>query len=186
MPVREIPGFLSAPQLARTDAVYRRAFADLLDAEGALQRAPRDEAHREDYAALRRRQVRAANAVLLHEFYVRNLSRAAVALPSYIRSNMNEHMGSLDIWRADFAACARAAETWAVLAYDPYDDRWHNLPLGEADAGGMIGNNPLVVCAMAPDAWSVDYRDRGTYVARFLDHVDWNVIAQRYRAVDRQ
>jgi superoxide dismutase len=186
LPVKAIPGFLSAAQLARTDAVYRRAFADLLDAEHALQRAPRDQAHRQAYAALRARQVRAANDVLLHEFFVRNLSLTPVQLSSYVLSNLNEHMGSLETWRIDFAACAGIAERWAVLTYDPYDDRWHNLPFGDTDAGGMIGNNPLVVCAVAADAWSGDYSDRDTYVARFLEHIDWNVVAKRYRAVDRQ
>jgi superoxide dismutase len=184
--VKEIPGFLSTTQLARIDSVYRRAFADLLDAEQALQRAPRDQGHQQEYAALRTRQVRAANAVLLHEFFVRNLSSASVQPSSYVLSNMTEHMGSLDSWRVDFAACARVAERWAVLAYDPYDDRWHNLPFGDSDAGGMIGNNPLVVCSVAAEAWSGDYQDRETYVAKFLQHVDWNEIARRYRAVDRQ
>jgi superoxide dismutase len=183
---KEIPGFLSAAQLVRTDVVYRRAFADLLDAEHALQRASREAAQLQAYAILRGRQVRAANAVLLHEFYLRNLSSTSVAPPSYVRANMSEHMGSLETWRTDLAACARTAAAWAVLAYDPYDDRWHNLPLGESDAGGMVGTNPLVVCAVAPDAWAVDYQDRDTYVARFLDHVDWDVVARRYRAVDRQ
>jgi len=95
-------------------------------------------------------------------------------------------MGTFKTWRADFAACARVAKAWAVLVYDPYDDRWHNLPLDRGDAGGMVGTNPLVVCNVSADAWRQDYSDRSAYVTAFLDHIDWDEIASRYRAVDRK
>jgi superoxide dismutase len=186
LPFEEIPGFLSKAQLSSSYAAYRDAFDELLKAERGLGSAPRDAAHAREYGMLRGRQVRAANSVLLHEFYFRNLARMPVAPSRYILGNMDEHMGTLESWRADFAACARGADAWAVLAYDPYDDRWHDLPLGQADAGGMAGNNPLVVCDVSSAAWSTDYSDRDTYVARFLDHVDWGAVAARYRAVDRQ
>lgn len=186
LPVAEIPGFLSKEQLARSYAAYRQAFATLLTAEKALQSASRDAAHGQDYAALRARQVVAANSVLLHEFYFGNLASTPAQPSSYVLDNMSEHMGTLDVWRRDFMACARVASAWAVLVYDPYDDRWHDLPLGTADGGGMIGNNPLVVCDVSKDAWSLDYSELDTYVARFLDHVDWRAVATRYRAVDRR
>lgn len=185
LPLAEIPGFLPKMQLVRSYAAYRDAFEKLLEAERSLSSAARDAAHSSEYRALRERQVRAANSVLLHEFHFRNLASAAVPPSRYILGNMNEHMGTLESWREDFTACARVADAWAVLAYDPYDDRWHNLPLGSADAEGMAGNNPLVVCDVSTDAWSIDYVDRGTYVERFLEHLDWNAVAARYRAVDR-
>jgi Fe-Mn family superoxide dismutase len=124
--------------------------------------------------------------VLLHEFYFRNLASIWVRPPRYVMANFNEHMGSLESWREDFAACARIAGTWAVLVYDPYDDRWHNAALGASDAGGWVGANPLVVCAVADYAWSIDYRDRDAYVDAFLGRIDWNEVAARYHAVDRQ
>ena len=184
-PYHEIPRFLSKDQLGRNYAVYRDDFARLLAAENALANTPRDAAHAREYAAFRRRQVAAGNSVLLHEFYFRNLAAAPTQPARYVMVNMNEHMGSLDDWREDFAACARIATTWAALGYDPYDDRWHNVALGDADAGGWVGANPLLVCDVADHAWSLDYKDRDSYVARFLAHIDWSVVAARYRAVDR-
>jgi len=183
---RELPGFLSRRQLARTYAVYRDAFANLLAAEHSLATASRAPADRVAYARLRRDQIEAANSVLLHEFYFRNLASTRVQPPQYVTANFNEHMGSFGSWREDFAACARIAETWAVLVYDPYDDRWHNAALGASDAGGWVGANPLVVCAIADYAWSIDYRDRDTYVDAFLGRIDWNEVDARYHAVDRQ
>jgi Fe-Mn family superoxide dismutase len=186
LPIREIPGFLSREQLARNYDVYREAFAALLAAEKGLRSVGRGPDAAEEYASLRRREIESANSVLLHELYFHNLASAPVEPSRYVLGNMSEHMGTMETWREDFAACARVATGWAVLVYDPYDDRWHNLPLDESAAGGMAGNNPLVVCDVAEDAWSVDYEDREKYVARFLDHVDWEAVAKRYRAVDRR
>jgi Fe-Mn family superoxide dismutase len=185
LPLESVPGFLSKEQLARNYSVYRDAFSKLLAAESALATAPRDAAHADEYATLRTQQVVAANAVLLHEFYFRNLSSRPVSPSRYVMDNMREHMGELADWRDDFAACARVAKAWVALVYDPYDDRWHNVPLDDGDAGGWIGANPLVVCDVADHAWAIDYKDSETYVARFLDHIDWNMVAVRYRAVDR-
>lgn len=186
LPVMEIPGFLSKEQLARSYGTYRTAFAKLLSAEKALQSASRAASQAREYRALREQQLRAANSVLLHEFYFRNLATKAVEPSRYVRGNMSEHMGSFEDWAEDFTACARVAGAWAVLSYDPYDDRWHNLPLGTEDAGGMAGANPLVVCNVSTDAWATDYKDRESYIAAFLTHVDWGEVANRYHAVDRK
>lgn len=185
--VTRIPGFLSGKQLEHSYAAYRDAFRGLLAAEKTLRSSGDAGAiPAERYAALRSAQVTSANSVLLHEFYFRNLAARHSEPSRYLLGNMHEHIGSMETWRADFTQCAQVADSWAVLVYDPYDDRWHNLPLGSADAGGMVGTNPLVVCKVSKDAWSLDYNDRETYIARFLEHIAWDVVASRYRAVDRR
>ena len=186
LPRAEIPGFLSRRQLGQNYAVYREQFARLQAAESALATAPRSSAQAKEYAELRNAQMTAANSVLLHEFYFRILADAPTTPSQYLIANMNEHMGAMADWREDFSACARGAEEWAMLVYDPYDDRWHNVATGAQNAGGWTGANPLVVCDVADHAWSIDYRSREIYVTRFLDHLDWAVVGTRYRAVDRQ
>jgi superoxide dismutase len=186
LPYKSIEGFLSGGQLEQNHAAYRESFAQLVAAERALETMPRDASHATEYANLRRAQVTSANDVLMHEFYFGNLTATASGPSRYVRSNMSEHMGSIASWREDFAACARVAVAWAALIYDPYDDRWHNEALGVADTGGWVGGNPLIVCDVAAHAWSLDYRDRETYIARFLDHLNWDAVAARYHAVDRQ
>ena len=52
-------------------------------------------------------------------------------------------------------------------------------------SGVWIGANPLVVCDVAEHAFAKDYPQRDAYVAAFLDHVDWEEVSRRYRAVDR-
>jgi len=185
LPRAEIFGFLSRDQLARNYQAYRRDFDRLLVADRVLATLPRDAAHANDYGLMRRQQIEAANSVLLHEFYFRNLGAKPMRPTGYILDNLKEHMGSFESWRADFIECARIATTWAILEYDPYDDRWHNVPAGDEDAGGWAGGNPLVVCDVAGHAYLLNYPERAKYVEQFIEHIDWNFVAARYRAVDR-
>jgi Fe-Mn family superoxide dismutase len=185
LPHTELAGFLTQAQLAANHEVYAQAVDALRVTEAELAKADRSPAGLAAYRALRQKQVAAANSVLLHEFYFRGLAPPAVAVPSYVERNMTEHMGSLASWRADFTPCALAARSWAALVYDPYDDRWHNVIM-DSDADGVwIGANPLVVCDVADHAWTKDFPRREEYVARFLDHIDWDEVARRYRRVDR-
>jgi superoxide dismutase len=185
LPHPEIFGFLSRAQLAQNYQSYRKDFDRLTVAERVLAEMRRQPAEGNDYGLIRRQQVEAGNSVLLHEFYFRNLAPNPRRPSGYILGNLNEHMGSYESWRADFVECARIASAWAILEHDPYDDRWHNVPAGEQDAGGWIGGNPLVVCDVASHAYLLNYPDRAKYIERFIDHIDWEAVAARYRAIDR-
>ena len=182
LPYDELPGFLSRLQLASHHAAYVRLVERLRDTEQAL-RAAVDDATR--YGELRRQQVDAANGVLLHELYFTGLAAAQVEPPRYIQNHMHEHMGTWEQWRDDFRRCALAAKTWAVLAYDPYDDRWHDVVMDSHHDGIWVGANPLVVCDVADHALAKDYPRREEYVGKFIDRIDWNEVAKRYKAVDR-
>jgi superoxide dismutase, Fe-Mn family len=185
LPHPELAAFLTQAQLAANHDAYVQAVDTLRVTEAELAKADRSPAGLAAYRALRQKQVAAANEVLLHEFYFRGLAPQAVPVPSYVERNMSEHMGSLATWQGDFTACALAARSWAALVYDPYDDRWHNVIMDSDVDGVWIGANPLVVCDVAEHAWSKDYPRREEYVERFLDHVDWDEVARRYRRVDR-
>ena len=178
----EIPGLLSKKQLALHHAEYLRLVERLHETEAALRQGEADAAA---YGALRRAQVRTANAVLLHELYFTGLSATNVEPPRHIVGNMTEHMGPWPSWQDDFRQCAVSAKAWAVLVYDPYDDRWHDTVMDTDDDGVWIGANPLVVCDVAPHAFAEDHPRRADYVEKFLDHVDWEEVSRRYRAVDR-
>jgi Fe-Mn family superoxide dismutase len=182
LPYEELPGFLSRPQLDTHHAEYVRDVERLKEVEQQLKDPSLDVGR---YSELRHAQVVAANSVLLHEFYFGNLAPATVDVPRYIAGHMGEHIGSMDTWAADFTRCALGAKAWAVLAYDPYDDRWHNVMMDGNDAGMWLGANPLVVCDVSDHAFGTDYHGREEYVRHFIEHVDWNEVARRYKAVDR-
>lgn len=185
LPYDELPGFLSRSQLQAHRAEYVKAVEALKAVEEALASADRNPVGITAYANLRRRQVAAANDMLLHEFYFRNLATEKVEFPRYLSPHMREHMGSLESWASDFTACAFAAKEWAALVYDPYDDRWHNAVMdGETD-GVWIGANPLVVCDVSEHAYGQDYKRKEDYIAKFVERTDWNEVAARYKKADR-
>jgi Fe-Mn family superoxide dismutase len=183
LPHDELPGFLSKQQLASHHAEYTQLAERLHATEQALHVGVDDPGR---YAELRRAQVDAANGVLLHELYFTGLSAKTVEPTHYIDGHMREHMGSRQQWQDDFRACALAAEAWAVLVYDPYDDRWHNAVMDANRDGVWVGANPLVVCDVSAHAFSADYPRREDYVAKFLEHIDWDEVGRRYQAVDRK
>ena len=182
LPHAELPGFLSKEQLASHHAEYVRLVERLHETERALAAGTPDTQH---YGELRRAQVEAANGVLLHELYFTGLGATKIEPPRYVQGHMREHMGAWEQWQEDFRQCALAAKAWAVLVYDPYDDRWHNAVMDSDQGGVWVGANPLVVCDVSDHAFAKDYPRREDYVAKFLDHIDWEEIARRYHAVDR-
>jgi len=182
LPYQELPGFLSRAQLDTHHADYVREVARLKEVEQRLQDPSLDASR---YGDLRRAQVVAANGMLLHELYFGNLASVKVDVPRYIEGHMGEHIGSMETWAADFTRCAHGAKAWAVLVYDPYDDRWHNVMMESNDAGIWLGANPLVVCDVSEHAFGNDYGRREDYVAKFIDRIDWNEVTKRYKAVDR-
>ena len=185
LPREELAGFLSKAQLAMHHADYVKSVEALKSLERSLDAADRSTAALATYGDLRRKQVAAANSMILHELYFRNLAQEKVDPPRYLRSHMSEHMGSLESWASDFAACALAAKAWAALVYDPYDDRWHNAVMDGDAEGVWIGANPLVVCDVAEHAYRTDYEKKEDYVAKFIERIDWNEVAARYKKVDR-
>ncbi len=182
LPHDALPGFLSKEQLASHHAEYARLVARLVETEHALQA---DDVDASRYGELRRAEVEAANGVLLHELYFTGLAATTVEPPRYLQGHMREHMGSFDQWRDDFRRCALAAKAWALLVYDPYDDRWHDVVMDSERDGVWVGANPLVVCDVSEHAFAHDYPRRADYVEKFLAHVDWDEVARRYHAVDR-
>lgn len=182
LPHEVLAGFLSREQLASHHADYVRLVERLHAAEQALREG---EADPRKYGELRRTQVTSANGVLLHELYFTGLAAGPVEPPRHIASHLQEHMGSWESWREDFRRCALVAMAWAVLVYDPYDDRWHDVVMNSDDDGIWVGANPLVVCDVSDHAFAKDYRRREDYVESFLRHIDWEEISRRYKAVDR-
>jgi superoxide dismutase len=180
------PGFLSTGQLASCYGEYRQAFDKLDAAESALATTSRGASAAAQFERLRAEQVASANAVLLYELYFGNIAISTAAPSRSMVRNIGRHMGTMAAWREDFAACARVATAWVALMYDPYDDRWHDVPIGTDGAGTWIGANPLVVCPVTHGAWEIDYHDLSGFIAAFLAHLDWRVVAARWRAVNRE
>jgi Fe-Mn family superoxide dismutase len=185
LPWEELPDFLSREQLALGHAEYVRAVERLGTVEMALSTADRSPRRAGAYAELRRSQVAAANAVVLHELYFGNLAPAKTKPPRELLALMETHMGSFERWKADFTACALAANAWAALVHDPYDGRWHDAIMNGNTDGLWAGAQPLLVCDLAEHAFTRDYQRRDDYVEAFLDHVAWDEVLRRHARAAR-
>ena len=193
LPFAEIFGFLRTinwrQTTSRTVATFYRLVGVLADAPTIPHDAahgndygPHDAAHGNDYGMMRRQQIEAANSVLLHELYFRNLAVKPMKPSADVLDNLKRQMGSFESWRADFVECARIAPDWAILEYDPYDGRWHNLPASEEDAGGWVGGDPLLDAT-----WPRTPMSSTITSARSTSRVSWSTsIGTPWRALSRR
>src|ERR671910_461428 len=75
---------------------------------------------------LKRDEAAALNSTLLHELYFASLGGDGRAVPETMASALNRGFGSVDRWRREFMALARAlagGSGWVVVAWVPRDGR---------------------------------------------------------------
>ena len=183
LPYDEIPGLLTKAQLTpHRQAHYGGALTSLQKIEAALETADRKAANANwsEYRELRREQLLTMNSVLLHELYFDNMTPKPTEPPESVRKAIEARFGSWDKWREDFTACAIACRGWAILAWHQADGRLYDVVSDAHDVGLIWSAVPLLVCDMYEHAYYVDYQNKkAPYVAAFLDHVAWDVVAGR-------
>lgn len=184
-----IPGFLSAEQIApHHTAHYGGAVKGYLAADSRLEQAIRggEAVDPAAYGALKRAVSTRGNSVVLHEMYFDGMAAQAPGPAADVRRAIEARFGSLDKWADDFVASAKSASGWAVLTYHPANGRLYNVVSDEHADGVLWMATPLVVIDTYEHAFYIDYQNRkGDYVEKFLDHIDWNEVSGRYRALTR-
>jgi Fe-Mn family superoxide dismutase len=183
---QEIPGFLSAAQIApHHTAHYGGALTAFKGVEAEYEAAltagtPIDAAR---FDRLRQLQSSRGNSVILHELYFDGLERSLVAPGAVLRAALTRRFGSVERWQADFVSSARAAAGWALLVLHPVNGRLYNVVSDEHAQGPMWLAAPLVVLDVYEHAYYIDYQQRkAQYVEQFLSHIDWTESERRYLA----
>jgi Fe-Mn family superoxide dismutase len=184
---KEIPGFLSAQQIAPHHTAHYggalKAFVSI-DAkfEDAFQKgtAIDPQAHE----TLQRQKSSRGNSVVLHEMYFDGLALKAPDPGEEVRRAIEQRFGSLEKWSADFIASAKAAAGWAMLVVHPVNGRLYNVVSDEHAQGPLWLAMPLVVIDVYEHAFYIDYQNRKPeYIEKFMPHIDWNEANARYRSV---
>lgn len=182
---KSIPGFLSTEQIApHHKAHYGGALKGYIAADKriSLGIAGKSAIEPAAYGALERARTGKGNSVLLHELYFDELSRKADKPGSAVLRAIEARFGSFERWADDFRASANAANGWAMLAFHPVNGKLYNLVSDSHAMGVLWMATPLVVIDVYEHAFYVDYKNRKTeYVAKFVDHIDWRVVGQRFR-----
>ena len=122
---------------------------------------------------LKREEHSVYNSTILHELYFESLGEAPTRPSGVFAEALARDFGSLDRWRAEFAATGKALDGgsgWVILTYAPRDKRLFNhwcADDGMAPAGGV----PLLALDMDKHALRDGLRRRGRQIRRQL-HAD--------------
>jgi Fe-Mn family superoxide dismutase len=184
---KEIPGFLSAEQIApHHTAHYGGALKAVVAADARLEMATKsgEAADSAAFAHLKRLINSRGNSVVLHEFYFDGLSPQTADPQKDLRTAIEQRFGSLDNWSADFVASAVEAAGWAMLVKHPVNGKLYNVVSDEHAMGVLWMAAPIVVIDTYEHAFYVDYLNRkAEYIEKFLAHIDWAEANLRFRAV---
>src|ERR1700746_3635499 len=137
---------------------------------------------------LKREELIAANSMILHEIYFDGLgggTKPSGALAEAIARDF----GSLEHWRAQFAAMGKAeggGSGWVILAYSPRDKRLVNQWAADHTTT-LAGGRPVLVLDMYEHAYHMDY---GAAAARYVDvymkAIRWDNAARLYEQYSRE
>jgi Fe-Mn family superoxide dismutase len=183
---KEIPGFLSAQQIAPHHTAHYggalKAFV-AIDArfEDSFQKGTAIDPSA--FETLQRQKSSRGNSVVLHEMYFDGLAIKAPDPAAELRRAIEQRFGSLEKWAADFIASAKAAAGWAMLVVHPVNGRLYNVVSDEHAQGPLWLAMPLVVIDVNEHAFYIDYQNRKPeYIEKFMAHIDWNEADSRFRS----
>ena len=183
--LKEIPGFLSAAQIApHHSAHYGGALKAIVAADSKLEESmkngtPTDPAA---FAHLKRLINSRGNSVILHECYFDGLSTTELKPSDNLRSAIESRFGSMAKWADDFIASAKEAAGWAMLVRHPVNKMLYNIVSDEHAMGVLWMAMPIVVIDTYEHAYYVDYQNRkAEYIEKFMSHIDWQEAERRFQ-----
>lgn len=116
-----------------------------------------------------------------HTFYWHSMTPNAGAAPSSnMADEINKAFGSMEDFNQKFAevAAGQFGSGWAWLVKDNAD-QLKAMSTANADSPLQFGFTPLLVCDVWEHAYYIDYRnDRGAYVEKFFEVVNWDFVSQ--------
>ena len=133
---------------------------------------------------LKREELIASNSMILHEIYFDGLGGGAGASGA-LADAIARDFGSLERWRAEFAAMGKAeggGSGWVILSYSPRDKRLVNQWAADHTTT-LAGGRPVLVLDMYEHAYHMDYGAAAArYVDAFMQNVNWEEVSRRAEA----
>lgn len=186
-PKNALDSYLSAEILELHHDKHHAAYVRGLNAAVAGLAEARAKSDFAQVKALERALAFNGSGHVLHSLYWNSMSPNGGGDPKGpLQSAIVTSFGSVDSFRKQFAAAAKAAEAsaWAVLAYEPLGDRLVVFAPENHQNMGFQGAQPLLCCDVWEHAYYLRYKaDRGTYVDKFFDVINWDYAAKRLQSV---
>ena len=134
---------------------------------------------------LKREELVAANSAYLHELYFDALGGDGVLPSNGFSVALTRDFGSVDRWRAEFTALAKAmggGSGWAILAWSSREGRLINH--WAADHTNLLaGATPVLALDMYEHAYHMDLGAKAAaYVDAFMKNIRWDAVYRRYGA----
>ena len=134
---------------------------------------------------LKREELVAANSAYLHELYFDALGGDGVLPSNGFSVALTRDFGSVDRWRAEFTALAKAmggGSGWAILAWSSREGRLINH--WAADHTQLLaGATPVLALDMYEHSYHMDFGAKAAaYVDAFMKNIRWDAVYRRYGA----
>ncbi len=131
---------------------------------------------------LKREELIAMNSMILHDLYFAGLGGAS-GQKGPLADAMARDFGSLEKWRSQFAAMAKAeggGSGWVILSWSPRDKRLVNQWAADHTTS-LVGGRPVIVLDMCEHAYHMDYGARAAaYIDTYMEAIRRDVAAVRY------
>ena len=131
----------------------------------------------------KREELIAANSAFLHELYFDALGGDGVLGSNGLSTAMQRDFGSVDRWRLEFTALAKAmggGSGWALLSWSSREGRLVNH--WAADHTHLLaGATPVLALDMYEHAYHLDFGAKAAaYVDAFMANIHWDRVYRRY------
>ena len=141
---------------------------------------------------LKREELIATGSVILHEIYFDSLGGQGDSPPTgqeqptpELARALERDFGSVDAWRSEFVAMAKAlagGSGWAILAWSERMGRLVNHWAAD-HAHAVPGGVPVLAIDMYEHAYHLDFGAKAAaYVDQVMANLNWERIGARYRA----
>lgn len=178
-----LDGFLSSEILELHHAKHHAAYVKGLNSALSSLSEARREGKFDAVKDLTRAVAFHGSGHVLHSLYWASMSPSGGGGPTGdLAAGLSASFGSVDAFRQQFAAAAKAAEAsaWAMLVYEPLGDRLLILAPESHQQMGLPGCVPLIVCDVWEHAYYLRYQNRrADYVDGFFGVMDWSFAARR-------
>jgi superoxide dismutase, Fe-Mn family len=134
---------------------------------------------------LKREELIAANSAWLHELYFEGLGGDGRLAPSGLTVALERDFGSVERWRTQFTALAKAmggGSGWALMSWSSREGRLLNH--WAADHTQLLaGATPVLALDMYEHAYHLDFGAKAAaYVDAFMKNLRWDAVYRRYGA----
>ncbi len=133
---------------------------------------------------LKREELIAANSMILHELFFASLG-AESEPDATLRDALARDFGSLERWRAEFAAMGKAlggGSGWVLLTWSRRDGKLVNQWAPD-HTHTLAGGEPILALDMYEHSYHMDYGGKAAaYVDAFMHAIDWPNVRRRFDA----